>query len=136
MSTKNKLETSTLTPWAESVLKIVKEKIKKLKQKMQPKQTNPILCDSDVKSYLEALHKRFVAVTVDKATNNFAFIFRKYYISKLLVEVGYSHSKSKTYLKVTHSIEDIIQANINYCKTYNLNIKELDKLLPIMYWLP
>ena len=58
------------------------------------------------------------------------------YISKLLVKVGLSNSKSKTYPKAAHSIEEIIQGNISYCKTFDLNITELDKSLPIMYWLP
>ena len=40
MSTKNKPGTSTLTPWRESVLTMVKEKIKKLKQKVQLRQRN------------------------------------------------------------------------------------------------
>ena len=59
-----------------------------------------------------------------------------YYISKLLAELGLSNPKSKTYLKATHSIEEIIQAKISCCKKFDLNIKELDKLIPIMYLLP
>ena len=66
---------------------------------MHPKQTKPILCDPDVKSYLEALRKRFSVVTIDKAANNFAFICEKYYISKLLGEVDLSNLKFKTYSK-------------------------------------
>ena len=31
---------------------------------------------------------------------------------------------------------EIIQGNISYCKRFDLNIAELDKSLPIMYWLP
>ena len=39
------LETSTLTPWKESVLNMVKEKkIKKPKQEIHLKQTKPMLC--------------------------------------------------------------------------------------------
>ena len=59
-----------------------------------------------------------------------------YYISKLLAELGLSNPRSKTYSKATHSIKEIIQAKISYCKKFDLNIKELDKLLPIMYLLP
>ena len=33
-------------------------------------------------------------------------------------------------------MEEVIQANMNYCKKFDLNITELDKPLPIMYWLP
>ena len=58
-----------------------------------------------------------------------------YYTSKLLAELNLSNSKSKTYSKATHSTEEIIRPNIS-CKRFDLNIKELDKSLPIMYWLP
>ena len=78
---------------------------------MQPKQTKPILCDPDVKSYLEALRKRFSIVTTHKTANNFAFMYKKYYISKLLGEVHLSNLKFKTYLK---PIEEIIQITRNY----------------------
>ena len=71
-----------------------------------------------------------------QSCKNFAFICKIYYISKLLAELDLSNSKSKTYLKVTHSIEEIIQPNIRNSKNFDLNITELDKLLPIMYWLP
>ena len=93
MSTKNKLKASALAPWKESLLNMVKEK-NKLKQKIQPRQTKPILRDPDVKSYLDALHNRFIII--DKSANNFAFICKKYYISELLAEVGPSNSKSRT----------------------------------------
>ena len=53
-----------------------------------------------------------------------------------MAERGLSNSKSKTYSKATHSIEEIIQANIIYRKRFDLNIKEIDKSLSIMYWLP
>ena len=36
---------------------------------------------------------------------------------------------------IRNSIEETIQANINYCKKFDLNIKETDKSLLIMYWL-
>ena len=70
---------------------MLKKRIKKHKQKIQLKQTKPMLCDPDAKSYPGALHKRFVIVTIDKAANNFTFIYKKYHISKLLVEVGLSN---------------------------------------------
>ena len=65
-----------------------------------------------------------------------AFICKIYYISKLLAEINLSNSKSTTYSKATHSIEEIIQPNIRSCKKFDLNITQLDKLFPIMYWLP
>ena len=112
---------------------MVKKEIQKARQKIQFKQTTPILCDPNLKSYLETLHKRLVIVIIEKAANNFAFVCNKYYISKVLAEIDLSYSKSKAYSKVTHSIEETIQANINHCKNFDLNIIELDKSLPILY---
>lgn len=59
---------------------------------------------------------------------------QKSYISKLFAEAGLSNSKSKVYSKAMHFIKEIIQENINYCKAFDLNIKEIDKSLPVMYW--
>ena len=74
MSTKNKLETSTLTSCRESVLIMRKEKIKKLKQKYNPnKQTQPTLFDPDAKLYVEALHKHFFCCNKRQSCKQFCF---------------------------------------------------------------
>ena len=72
MSTKNKLETSKLAPWRESVSTMVREKIKEHKQKVYPTKTKPVLYDPVVVSYLVALHRCFV-VSIYKPAHNFAF---------------------------------------------------------------
>ena len=77
---------------------MVKEKIKILKQKIQPKQAKPIFCNPDVISSLETLHKGCIVVTICKSANNFAFI-SKNITYKPLAEIGLSNSKSKTYSK-------------------------------------
>ena len=64
----------------------------------------------------------YVFVTIGKAANKFTFICNKFYISKLLAEVGLSNSKSKTYSEVAHSIDEIVAANINYCQKFDLKI--------------
>ena len=40
------------------------------------------------------------------------------------------------YSKATRYIEEITQANITFCEKFDLNITGLDKLPPIIYWLP
>ena len=64
------------------------KKITELKQKIKPKQTKPVLSDPDVKKQQEELHRKFVNITIYKASNYFAFISKKYYISKLLAKVS------------------------------------------------
>ena len=97
MPTKNKLSSYKLERICFNFGKIIKKW--KLKHKTQPKQIKPILCDTDNKSYLEALHRRYSVVTIDKVANNFAFMCEKNYISKLLGEVCLSNLKFKTYSK-------------------------------------
>ena len=71
-----------------------------LNNKIEPKQTNPVLSNPDVKKHLEKLLRIFVIVTTDEASKNFAFTCRKYYISKLFADV--SHKKNKNW-KPTYS---------------------------------
>ena len=107
----------------------------RIEQEKQRKQIKPILCDPFVKSFPEALRKHFVVVAINQPANDFAFICKKYYISKLISKVGFSSSKSKPYSKITHSIEEIIQVNMNYCEKCNANITKFDKTLQSMLWL-
>ena len=85
---------------------------------------------------VEALHKCFAVITIEKSANKLTVISKIYYISKPLAELGLSNSKSKTNSKGTHSIEEIIPAHISYCWKFDLNITELVESLLIMYLLP
>jgi len=127
------LTKQSLDPWKNKVIEGVKSKIELLKQKITPQKTNPVLQDPDVLQYLEHLHKKFVIVPIDKAANNFAFICKQFYISKLLSEVSNS---SSTYSHVTHSQNDLISANKRFCKRFGLEVSEQQNTLPSMYWIP
>ena len=81
-------------------------------------------------TYLETLHLRFVVAIIDK-TAIILLLFAKKILH--LQALGLSNPKTKIYWKTTHSIEEIIQANKNYCKEFYLNITELDKTLPFIY---
>ena len=68
----------------------------------------------------------------------FAFICRKYYISKLLAEVSPSKNENSesTYSQTQKCKSKLIEINIKHCKKFDLIITEQHKTLPIMYWLP
>ena len=111
----------------------MKEQITELKQKIKPKQTKLELSNPDVKKHLEELHRKSLNVTIDKGSNNFAFICRKYYIFKLLAEVSPNKNRNSTstYSKTQNSKEEIIKTNIKYCKKCDLRkLTEQDKTLP------
>ena len=77
------------------------KKIQKLKTKMKQSFTKPILSDPEVLAYLVTLHQKYVIIPTAKASNNFGFICKKIYISKILYKVGEYNN---------------IQSNFNYSK--------------------
>ena len=115
-------------PWKTHVLSLVNRKIDMLKHK--------ILKDPEVKKDLEKLHRRFVIVPIDKASNNYAFICKSFYVSKLLDEVGVNGNPNPTYSKTNEKMEDLIDNNVNLCKRFDLNVNPKQHTLPIMYWIP
>ena len=66
----------------------------KLKQKINPKQTKPVLSNPDVKNHPEELHWNFVIAIIDKVAINFGFVCTKYYTFKLLEEVPPNKNKN------------------------------------------
>ena len=126
-----------LTSAKKMILEKINLKIEKIKTKIKPSFTQPILCDPHILGYLAALHRKYAIVPIDKASNNFAFICKKFYISKILSEVGeYNNMQSNsTYSKTNFSKYDIIKNNENYCQKFDLKLTDKDRSLPIMYWL-
>ena len=55
-------------------------------------------------------------------SGNIALICKKFYIEKILIEVGLMEDKSKTYTLTEKNIEEIIFENSEICK--NLNVKK------------
>ena len=83
------------TTWKDKIIDKIKSQIDK--NIIVPEQTKPILNDPIVIEYLKQLQDRFVIVPVDKAANKFSFICKKYYVSKLLGEVGIPFGDKPTY---------------------------------------
>ena len=108
----------------------MKKKIRELKQKIIPKQTRQVMSDLNVKKQVEKLHRKYVNVTVDKASSKFVFICTKYYISKILAEVSPNKNKnsSSTYSGIQNSRGEIIKAYIKHCKNFDLKITKQGKL--------
>ena len=62
-----------------------------------PGVVKPVLKDEEVLESLSNLHSKFVIVPIDKASSNVAIICKRYYIQKLLNEVGVPGNASPTY---------------------------------------
>ena len=58
-----------------------------LKVKMKFQLTKPILQNEEILDCLNDLHKTFVVVPIDKASNNVGIICKNFYDQKILLEV-------------------------------------------------
>lgn len=125
-----------LESWKNKLLKLVDLDIVKLKRKIKPQRTNPILKQSEVLDYLTSFHDKFVMTPIDKASSNVAVICKRYYVEVVLKEIGILGNGSETYEKANRSKDEIIDDNRVYSERlgYTLSEKELD--LPTMYWIP
>ena len=70
------------------ILEKINLKIEQLKTKIKRSFVKPILSDPYILAYLGTLHPKYVIFPTEKASNDFAFICKKIYISKILSEVG------------------------------------------------
>ena len=64
------------------------------------------------------------------------YICKKYYVARILEEVGLNGSTSPTYNIVNICKAEIINTNAEYCNKFDLKLTEKQEALPIMYWLP
>ena len=114
----------------------VVDKIRKLKISRRPQPTKPILKDENVVRYLQDLHNRYVIVPIDKAANNISIICKRFYVLRLLKEVGAIGDVDPTYEISNTNPVDLINEDVMLCERFGLTIEEGQKTLPIMYWTP
>ena len=126
-----------LSAWKNIVMQKVDSKIGLLKLKVTPRRTNPVLKREDVQNYLKYLHKHFVLVPIDKASNNIAIICKRFYVEVILKETGVlGNVGNPTYTHSEKVALDIISENCEYTSRLGYSVSENDKVLPIMYWIP
>lgn len=131
-----KVSTPEFLSWKTKILELVEKRIKVLKSKRVPSTTKPSLQDEEVQSALSDLHKNFVVVPIDKASNNVALICKRFYIQKLLDEVGVPGDSSPTYKLSDRDPSDVVNDNISLCEKFGLTVEERLQTLPFMYWMP
>ena len=121
--------------WFDAILNHVKFKVKTLTQAQLA--SNDIFKQHDVVKYLEDFHSRFVVVPVDKASNNFAIVCKKFYLEVLMKELGISNGNivgNEVYKHVkisdTKFFAEQGEANLNLRNSLELN----NLRIPLLYW--
>ena len=101
-----------------------------------------LFLDKEVINYLKKLHRDFVVVVADKASNNFVFICKKLYITVLMNEMGVDAQTllctgNPTYSFVAVSKQDIISNAVKQIKVlFNIVVPKEDFCVPSIFWNP
>ena len=138
-SEKHALSKEVLTPWLVTVKEKVCERVKTLKAKTKERFTSEVLKNIECKKSLKELQNHYVIAPIDKASNNIAFICKRFYAMVLVKELGLdSTNGNETYVSLNEaSKERIIQEHvIKLGEAFNLTVPEKSKILPHIYWLP
>ena len=126
---------SSLDFWHDSLMEKVKRKVKHLTPHQL--ESNDIFRDKEVSQYIKKLHSRFVIVPVDKASNNFAIICKKFYLEVLMKELGITADKivgNKVYehIKITENKFFLQQEEAN--RELNNILSDGNRHIPLLYW--
>ena len=133
---KYNISVENFSAWKTKILQLTNQRINVLKSKKVPSATKPILEDEEALSSLSELHRKFVIVPIDKATNNVAIICKRFYVQKLLNEVGIPGNTSSTYKMSERNPDDVIGDNSLLSDKFGINLEDRLQTLPFMYWLP
>ena len=131
---KEKMNKTCLEEWKSCVIQKVQERIAFLKRDKFKFITAPrkVLHTKEAKDELERLHKDFVMVPTDKASNNVSFICKKFYIEKILEETG-----QNTYERINDNENVVVNRLCDIAvNRYKFSLVNDDKVLPKIYMMP
>ena len=136
LATKYNLPKESFSAWKNKILELVDNRVRILKSRGTPGVTKPALKDEEVIASLADLHSKFVVVPIDKAANNVAIICKRFYVQKLLDEVGVPGNASPTYKLSEEDPDNVIHNNALLCEKFGISLEERLRTLPFMYWMP
>ena len=133
---KEDVEVDTLSEWVKSIADVLKRRIRRLKRSVNSRHES-IFCDPEVVRELSRLHENFVIVPADKASNNYTFVCKKYYVSILIEELGLnSLPGNPTYNLTDFSASEVLDNHKSVLTSFGIDPNEDELDLPYIYWIP
>jgi len=120
-----------------AILKVARKRLLRLSKRFT-NNSNQLLNTEKCKAQLSEIYKRFVIVPADKASGNFVFVCKKYYILKISQELGLiPGNQNEAYKKCDFDPNVPIQQTTNFVKSVlGLETADDHMRLPHLFWLP
>jgi len=144
ISKKERLEATLFSAWKSRIMALIKDRIYLAKKSSNRFRAHSNRHKINVKmgKNLKELQNDVIITPVDKASNNYAFICKKFYLQILLAELGIDISTSNISGNDTYGPEQILAQNVIEQHTtimkseFKLSVCEKDRKLPKLYWIP
>ena len=140
---KHRLDGRVLSSWISVVSDKIRARISVLKDQAKKKKKSfvsdkQVLKNDICLKALDDLHSRFVVVPIDKASNNIAFVCKRFYAQVLVSELGLGNTTpSSTYEKINCNVQKLVDKDCQKLKEiFHLHVGDESKKLPHIYWTP
>ena len=138
------IKSNTFSSWYDRVKEIVDKRLKFYENKHPQMFVNNvnILEKENVKKELKRLQNKYIICSIDKASNNFAFVCKKLYVMTLLKELGFNTESLDCIGNVTYSPLPLDQSTYielvssSLRDKFNINVEEDNMCLPRLFWNP
>ena len=88
-------------------------------------------------SELSRLHENFVIVPADKASNNYTFVCKRYYVDILIEDLGlHSLPGNPTYNLTDFSASEVLDNHKSVLTSFGIQTTDPELDLPYIYWIP
>ena len=132
---KEDVELDTLSEWIKSIGDVLKRRIRRLKHSINTRYES-IFSDPDVVTELSRLHENFVIVPADKASYNYTFVCKRYYVDILIEELGlHLLPGNPTYNLTDFSASEVLDNHKSVLTSFGIQTTDEELDLPYIYWI-
>ena len=115
---------------------MLKRRIRRLKHSVNTRHES-IFSDPDVVTELSRLHENFVIVPADKASNNYTFVCKRYYVDILIEELGlHLLPGNPTYNLTDFSASEVLDNHKSVLTSFGIQTTDEELDLPYIYLIP
>ena len=115
---------------------VLKRRIRRLKHSVNTRHES-IFNDPDVVTELSRLHENFVIVPADKASNNYTFVCKRFYVDILIEELGLPLLPGNpTYNLTDVSASEVLDNHKSVLTSFRIQTTDKELDLPYIYWIP